>query len=493
MSYRVILAGVLFSSAASASTYHVATTGSDSAAGTHTAPFKTIQRAADAVAAGDTVVIHAGTYTGFVVDATGTAAAPVAFKGDGTVNINGSATTDRDAVHIEGASYVIVEGLTVTGATRAGMSALDSHHITFRKNKVDQNGRWGIFSSHVADFTVEDNEVSRSGTEHGIYASNEADRPIIRRNVIWGNKMCGVHMNGDINFGGDGVISNALVENNVITNNGSGGGSGINGDGVANAVIRNNVLDGNHASGISLYQIDGGAPSTNNLVINNTIRMASDARWAVNIQDGSTGNKLRNNILLHPNTSRGAVDICSSCLTGFLSDHNALVGRFSIDGTMTTLSAWRTRTGSDGASFTATDAQLFGAATNMTLAAGSPAIDAGDATGAPTTDILGVSRPQGNGIDIGAYELCTGNCTGTTPPGGGDDPTGGDGDGSGSDDGSDDGSGSGDSTGDDGDNYSGPVVEEPGDGGCSAGGTPGWLLVLGVVAVLVGARKRRRR
>ena len=39
------------------------------------------------------------------------------------------------------------------------------------------------------------------------------------------------------------------------------------------------------------------------------------------------------------------------------------------------------------------------------LLAGSPAIDGGTATGAPATDQRGVRRPQGAGIDIGAYEV----------------------------------------------------------------------------------------
>ncbi|HEX2851008.1 MAG TPA: choice-of-anchor Q domain-containing protein [Acidimicrobiales bacterium] len=38
------------------------------------------------------------------------------------------------------------------------------------------------------------------------------------------------------------------------------------------------------------------------------------------------------------------------------------------------------------------------------LLAGSPAIDAGDAAGAPSTDARGVARPQGAGVDIGAFE-----------------------------------------------------------------------------------------
>ncbi len=40
----------------------------------------------------------------------------------------------------------------------------------------------------------------------------------------------------------------------------------------------------------------------------------------------------------------------------------------------------------------------------MALWSGSPAIDAGSAVGAPPTDQRGVARPQGSGVDIGAFE-----------------------------------------------------------------------------------------
>lgn len=485
MNARVFLAIVSVSSTATASTYHVATTGNDTANGSVAAPWKTIQRAANAVSAGDTVVIHAGTYTGFLVDTSGTQAAPITFSGDGVVNINGAATTDRDAVHIDGASWIVVEGLIVTGATRAGISAENCDHVTVRKNTIAQNGRWGVFSSFCDDLVVEDNDVSRSGTEHGVYASNSADRPIIRRNKIWGNGMCGVHMNGDINYGGDGVISGAIVEANIITNNGALGGSAINGDGITNATIRNNVLDGNHASGVSLYRIDGGAPSTGNLVINNTIRMASDARWAINIQNGSTGNTLRNNILLHPSSSRGAVDLCSTCATGLVSNNNAVVGRFLVNGTMTDLTGWRTKTG-DAASFVASEAQLFTSASDLRLAATSPAIDKGAAMGAPATDVLGVARPQGAAIDVGAYERCEGTCVGGDGDGGDDS----DGSGSGSGDGAGSDDTSGDDTGSDGDDYSGPVLDDPEAGGCTAVHPPGLAIAL---LALFRCRRRRRK
>lgn len=468
---------VLSSALASASTWHVAPTGNDASGGSDTSPFQTIQRAVTAAQPGDTVIVHAGTYLGFKVSTHATAAAPITFKADGIVNINGAATTDRDAIHVEGSSYVTIDGFTVTGAGRAGISALDSDHITVRNNRVDANTRWGVFSSFCDDFVVEHNRISNSGSEHGVYASNSADRPIIRFNEIWGNGMCGVHLNGDISYGGDGVISGAIVEGNIIHDNGLKGGSGINGDGVQSAMIRNNVLDNNHASGISLYQIDGGQPSSNNTIVNNTIRMASNARSGINIQDGATGNAIRNNIVIDEVAGKGTLDICTSCTV--VSNHNAFIGKFLINGSAMDLAAWRTKTGNDATSFMTTAGELFTSATDMTLRTGSPAIDAGDATGAPTTDILGTARPQGNGIDLGAYETCNGSCTGNA--GSGDDGTG-----TGSDQG----------TGSDGQDYNGsgtagdPSVSDP-SGGCAAGGgSPG--LFVSLVALFFVSRRFRR-
>jgi parallel beta-helix repeat protein len=462
----------LCASAATAATYHVSMTGDDGAAGTDTAPWQTIQHAADVAAPGDTVTVHAGTYVGFTVATVATETAPIAFVADGAVMIDGAATADQDAIHIDGAAWIRVEGFTVTHATRTGISAIDCSHITVRGNRVDQNGKWGVFSAFCEDFVVENNELSRSGTQHGVYASNSADRPVIRGNTIWGNAQCGIHINGDISQGGDGVISGAVIENNVIRDNGRLGGSGINGDGIVGAVIRNNVLDGNHASGISLYQIDGGAPSTGNQVINNTVRMASDARWALNIQDGSTGNVARNNVLLDANAASGAIDICATCMTGMLSDHNAVVGRFSVGGTNVDLATWHAQTGNDGASFVATDGDLFvdAAAGNLALRSGASAIDAGDAAGAPDVDVLGTARPQGAAIDIGAYEYCDGACVG-----------GGSGSGSGGGSGSSgDGSGSGGASGD-------PMTAAPG-GGCNAGGSGGAFGLVLLFALIVWRR-----
>ncbi|MGE3459039.1 MAG: right-handed parallel beta-helix repeat-containing protein [Kofleriaceae bacterium] len=422
-----MVAVALAPAVSNAETYYVATDGSDDAAGTEAAPWQSLQHAADEVKAGDTVIVRPGDYQGFQLETSGTEAAGIVFKGDAGANITGDNPSTPDGINLEGASFVTVEGFTVTGASRTGIRAVLCEHVTIRGNKADMNGRWGIITGFCDDLLIENNECSRSADEHGIYVSNSGDRPIVRNNIMWGNNANGLHMNGDASAGGDGVISGALVEGNVIYDNGSAGGSGINGDGVADSVIRNNLLYDNHASGISLYSIDGGAPSTNNLVINNTIVMAADARWAVNIQDASTGNKLRNNILLHKG-SRGAVDLCGPCMSGFESDFNVVTGTFTLDDQQINLNTWKTMTGGDGSSMAAGEGELFvaPATADYSLLATAPAVDHGSTTDALNVDLAGNGRPQGSGIDIGALERCEGPCK-QPPTGGGD----GDGDGEG--------------------------------------------------------------
>jgi parallel beta-helix repeat protein len=401
-------------------TSYVSASGSDAAAGTTaSAAFATLQHAADLVAAGDTVDVLAGTYSqGFVLGwdkpQNGTASAPITFHAEPGAVITGRNNKTADAIDLEGASYIIVEGFTITNPsssiTRAGIRSVTNHNVIIRDNSVDGMGTWGIFTVFSDDILIENNTASHSQTQHGIYVSNSSLRPVVRGNTLFGNYSCGLHMNGDVSQGGVGVISGALVENNIIYDNGAGGGSGINCDGVQNSRFQNNLIYDEHASGISLYQIDAAQPSNGNVIVNNTIIIASDGRWAVNIQDASTGNLVYNNILLNENPSHGSIDISTDSHAGFASDYNAVMDRFTPDdNNFQTLAQWRTSTGQDQHSFVATEAGLFADPSNhdFTLSPTSPAIGAGAVAPQqpPAYDLLGNPRPQGAGFDLGAYEF----------------------------------------------------------------------------------------
>lgn len=404
-----LVVSALFSSPLHAADYFVKNGGNDGLDGlTLATAWATLNHAADQVDPGDTVHVQNGNYQGFYLDRSGSPGAPITFVADGdAVAITSDNGTTPDGINVEGASHVVIDGFIVNDRTRAGIRAVLGSHVTVRNCKAGHNGRWGILTGFVDDFTAENNETHHSVAEHGIYVSNSGDRPILRGNHSHDNFANGIHMNGDASLGGDGVISNALVERNVIHGNGTGGGSGINMDGVVNSVVRNNLLYDNHASGVSLYRIDGGAGSSGNLVVNNTIVNASNGRWCVNITDGSTGNRVVNNALYNLHSFRGAITIDSASRPGFTSDYNAVISRFSLDGgdSVVSLGTWQGQ-GYDTHSFVATPADLYVApGSDYHLKSGSPAIDAGNAADAPSTDLEGSPRPVGADPDIGAYEV----------------------------------------------------------------------------------------
>ena len=391
-------------------TFYVSPTGSDSAAGTGTAPWRTLQHAAETVRAGDLVIVRAGRYAGFDLRISGTSANPIEFRAEAGVIVDTpNPETPNHGINLEGASWVVIEGFTVTGMPRAGIRAVLNEHVTIRGNTMDANGYWGFLSGFSDDLLIEDNETSRSQVEHGIYVSNSGDRPTIRRNHVWGNRANGIHMNGDVSLGGDGIISGALVERNIIHDNGAAGGSAINADGVQGSRFRNNVIYGNHAGGIALYRIDGGGGSSGNAVAHNTIVQASDARWALNITGGSTGNSVFNNILYTTHSFRGSITVSPDSRPGLVSDWNVVMDRFSIDDgdSRVTLAQWRASTGQDMHSLIAVPADLFvyPAGNDFHLTPTSPARDAGLTLADVTEDADGVTRPSGPGADIGAYEI----------------------------------------------------------------------------------------
>jgi methionine-rich copper-binding protein CopC len=398
------------------STYYVSTTGSDSNNGSASSPFATLQHAANSVVAGDTVDVASGTYTGFsmgweVTQTGGTATAPITWNASPGAVIDASNPDTADAIDLEGVSYVNIKGFTVnntTGSiTRAGIRAVGDTNVLIENNTVENCAQWEIFSGFANNLDIIDNVASGATVQHGIYVSNTCSNPQIIGNTVFGNKECGIELNGDASDGGIGIITNALVEDNVIYNNGAAGGSAINCDGVQNSLIANNLLYGNQAGGIALFQIDGGGPSINDTVVNNTIVSPSNGRYDLNIQNVS-GISVYNNIFYNSNPAAGSIEIPSGSLAGFASDYNVVVNSLSnnVGSSNGTLAQWQSLTGQDLHSIVATPSQLFvnSAANNYQELSTSPSIGAGTSTDSPSTDILGAPRPSVQGYDIGAYE-----------------------------------------------------------------------------------------
>ena len=419
MTKRVLVLA-LFASLSPAATYFVAPTGRDSNPGTFPLPWATLQHAVDTISPGDTILVEAGTYAGCRIGISGTQALPKILKvapgGHVVVNRPGAGNKHNSVIEIENFSGTVtdwvISGLEVTSSPKYAIDVRLTDRITIQNNHVHNSALTGIFTAFANHMLIDSNESDHNG-EHGIYQSNSSIYPTIRGNRSHHNASAGIHMNGDISQQpGNGLVLYATVENNIIWENGLSGGSGINCDGVDSSTFRNNLLYNNHASGISLYAIDGAHGSSYNRVVNNTIVMAANSRFVVNIPDDGDapppiGNVVENNILYTPDSFHGSVLIANASVPGFRSDYNAVVNAFSADNgnSSISLAQWQAL-GFDRHSFIATPAQLFvdPANFNYQLKVGSPAINAGASLLDVRTDILSVKRPQGTGWDIGCYE-----------------------------------------------------------------------------------------
>jgi parallel beta-helix repeat protein len=394
--------------------YYVTPSGNDTNPCSAISPCRQIRQALTLVHPGDIVHVADGVYLGFTADSiAGSAAGPITLLAQGT-NAYVQATTDRsdnrDNMLITFCQYLVIDGLNSTNAPRAGMRIDNSPNITVRNGHFGTNLTWGIFTDFSDDTLLENNECYASQQQHGIYISNSSQRPILRANRCHDNAGAGIHMNADASQGGIGLITNAIVENNVIYNNGTLGGAGINMDGVQTSIVRNNLLYNNHASGIAMFQIDGAQGPAGDLVAHNTIDQAADGRWALEISSSAGLNTVRNNILNNRNPGHGGIDYQTDVdAANTDSDYNLFSGTCTVttndNDTNFTLTQWQGM-GHEPHSFcTAISNVVVNPLVDYHLKTNSPAINAGQTLTNVTTDIEWLTRPAGSSSDISAYEF----------------------------------------------------------------------------------------
>jgi len=402
-----------------AATYYVSPSGSDTNPGTSDRPWRTISKAAGTVRAGDTVIVRDGSYDGgILLETPGTATKPIVFRAEGGGAVIDGSGDRRDAFEVSGYSranpwwkgvemYVTIEGFTIRNADRGGIRISCAHHVTVRSCTLTRNGTWGIFSDYSNNSLLENNECSYSNEEHGIYVSNSSDVPVIRGNRVHHNSSSGIQINADPAMeDGDGITTKATIERNIVCENGRLGGAAINLASVRSSLIRNNILYNNYAGGIACWA-DGNGPSwgcKSNKFYNNTVYFKNgQGRWAISFKEGSSGNRVRNNILC--GGGRGAFEFDDDLsLKGLQMDYNLLyrAGSKAVvtweDEEEYTLEQWRTRSNQDRNSVSAAPTSVFANArkADFHLKKGSPCIDRGDPAAA-------FKDKNGTRNDMGAY------------------------------------------------------------------------------------------
>jgi len=349
------------------STYYVATTGSNTAAGTATAPWATIQQAAQNVKPGDTVYVAPGTYTisaeGINTTTSGTAGAPITFISTvkwGAQLYNPGGITQEQVWNNTG-DFVTIQGFDMSGdganGVWAGINNTGSYcqfmgnyvHDIAIPSGMTTGGSGGIGTWQVDALgghnTIVGNLVVRIGTPgggnlwHGIY--EEGPYAYIANNI------CAYNMSTGIT---DGWYStNTQIVNNVCIGNGNAG-IWIGGDDVTVEdydVVANNICAYNP---LGIYEdSDSGTIGYHNQYLNNCVYENSDG--GIIQQSGD----------LYP---------ASGTVTG-----NPQFVNYQANGTG-----------------------------NYQLASNSPCIGAGTSTDMPRTDFLGVIRPASGPYDIGPYQ-----------------------------------------------------------------------------------------
>ena len=275
----------------SGSSFYVSTTGNDSNPGTQTAPWRTVQHAADTAHAGSTVNVRGGVYEELVsIKTSGNATDGFitlrSYPGETAVlDAEHIAPNDRSGVlTIHNQSYVRIEGIEIRNyrtaehrLTPLGISVMGAgSHIELLKNNVhhieqtfdgrDSPGRGGnafgiaVYGTDaktpISELVIDGNEVHhlKTGSSESLVVNGNVTNFRISHNVVHDNNNIGIDVIGfertapdpAADQARDGVVSGNLVYN--ITSRGNPAyrndesSDGIYVDGGTRVLIEQNVI-----------------------------------------------------------------------------------------------------------------------------------------------------------------------------------------------------------------------------------------------------------
>ena len=343
--------------------YYVAPTGSDTAAGTKTAPFKTLARAVKAATkASTTVWVAPGTYAGGIkTTASGTASSRIYFVSTtkwGAKIVPPSSSSNNNAWDNRG-NYVSIIGFNVDGSV-SGSGTKWLHGIYM-------GGSYGMVQgNHVHHIALSVPCNSAGGSAIGVDSYYHG----VLNDVV-GNTVHDIGATSCKYIQGIYVSTSGTVKNNVVYRVGE---AAIHLWHDANHVtITNNTVTSSHygiiVGGGDFYNSSKGDDYTvvnNNIIYDNGIGIS---------EQGTTGshNSYSNNLVTKNATS--------------ISLRNGLSAKNTVSSDPLLVAYSRTA-----------------ATPNFHPSASSPAIGRGIATGAASTDIDDKPRNATTGYDIGAYQ-----------------------------------------------------------------------------------------
>ncbi len=297
-------------------------------------------------------------------------------------------------VHNEGQGFLLFDGGTVSG-NREGGILNDSSDATLTNLNIIYNTTGGgvhnkaLSAQSPGDMTLSNSSImSNTNDTGGGLLNNGPGTDAIVENSRFSFNTATPGNGGGIKNGGTLILKNSLLDHNQARSGGGIDNGGFSLD-MTNVTISNNMVDDN---GGGLHNRT--SASLENVTVIGNSASGMDTGGNIYVDGDSAQLSLRNSIVAYAGAGGNCVNnmgalnslghnldsetSCGFTAAGDISSSDPMLGPLQDNG---------------GPTFT------------HALLPGSPAIDNGDDNNCPTNDQRGISRPQGGGCDIGAYEF----------------------------------------------------------------------------------------
>lgn len=296
--------------------YFVSPTGADWSPGTRAAPWLTLQKAADSVPAGGTVLIRSGSYAGFAMTRSGSASAPITFAAyPGEQPIVDGRSAISFTIRLNEVRHVRLVGLAVIGGYApgqdgGGIQVSNSANVEISDSVLRDNKSFGIRSSNSTNVVIDGNEIT--GNANGVRISGAGEGTRVTNNLIHDNNQMMVNTPGIANddVGAEGV---SLVRS------------------TGNVLVSSNYLWGNRARSYD-YTWDGGAFSiyaASNWTITNNITWDNENILETGTDAAKTpcaGNAFTRNLNYAATTAGRTYGMVLRCASDTLIANNTFAG-----------------------------------------------------------------------------------------------------------------------------------------------------------------------